>query len=151
MGIFSKKPKYALSDILKGVQYAINSAQEMLHAQQVQNLMKFWKSNDGAPVTQKVLIGERELDVPLLTLVPHSHMEMEDVEIKFKAKVGDVVSQSTVNGLSGNDTLSHTDLKMEMEGVRATDSDVMEITIRFKGKETPEGVARLTDEYNKQI
>ena len=79
MGIFSKKPKYALSDILKGVQYAINSAQEMLHAQQVQNLMKFWKSNDGAPVTQKVLIGERELDVPLLTLVPHSHMEMEDV------------------------------------------------------------------------
>lgn len=151
MGIFSKKPKYALSDILKGVQYAINSAQEMLHAQQVQNLMKFWKSNDGAPVTQKVLIGERELDVPLLTLVPHSHMEMEDVEIKFKAKVGDVVSQSTVNGLSGNDTLSHTDLKMEMEGVRATDSDVMEITIRFKGKETPEGVAHLTDEYNKQI
>ena len=113
--------------------------------------MKFWKSNDGAPVTQKVLIGERELDVPLLTLVPHSHMEMEDVEIKFKAKVGDVVSQSTVNGLSGNDTLSHTDLKMEMEGVRATDSDVMEITIRFKGKETPEEVARLTDEYNKQI
>lgn len=64
MGIFSKKPKYALSDILKGVQYAINSAQEMLHAQQVQNLMKFWKSNDGSPVTQKVLIGERELDVP---------------------------------------------------------------------------------------
>lgn len=103
MGIFSKKPKYALSDILKGVQYAINSAQEMLHAQQVQNLMKFWQSNDGSPVTQKVLIGERELDVPLLTLVPHSHMEMDDVEIKFKAKVGDVVSQSMVNGLNGDD------------------------------------------------
>lgn len=151
MGLFKKKQTFALSDILKGVQYAINSAQEMLHAQQVQNLMKFWQSNDGAPVTQKVLIGERELDVPLLTLVPHNHMEMDDVEIKFKAKVGDVVSQSMVYGLNGNDMLSHTDLKMEMEGVRVTDSDVMEITIRFKGKETPEGVARLIDEYNKQI
>lgn len=151
MGLFKKKQTFALSDILKGVQYAINSAQEMLHAQQVQNLMKFWQSNDGSPVTQKVLIGERELDVPLLTLVPHSHMEMDDVEIKFKAKVGDVVSQSMVNGLNGDDILGHTDLKMEMEGVRATDSDVMEITIRFKDKETPEGVARLTDEYNKQI
>lgn len=115
MGLF-KKQTFALSDILKGVQYAINSAQEMLHAQQVQNLMKFWQSNDGAPVTQKVLIGERELDVPLLTLVPHNHMEMDDVEIKFKAKVGDVVSQSMVYGLNGNDMLSHTDLKMEMEG-----------------------------------
>ena len=45
MGLFKKKQTFALSDILKGVQYAINSAQEMLHAQQVQNLMKFWQSN----------------------------------------------------------------------------------------------------------
>ncbi len=52
MGIFSKKPKYAFSDILKGLQYAINSEQDMLHAQQVQNLMKFWQSNDGTPVTR---------------------------------------------------------------------------------------------------
>lgn len=34
MGIFGKdKAKYAFSDILKGLQYAINSAQEMLQAQ----------------------------------------------------------------------------------------------------------------------
>lgn len=37
MGIFSKKPKYALSDILKGLHNAVNSAQEMVQAQQVQN------------------------------------------------------------------------------------------------------------------
>lgn len=151
MGLFNKKQFYALSDILKGLQYAINSAQDMLHAQQVQNLMKFWKSNDGTPVTQKVLVGDRELDVPLMTLVPHSHLEMDDVEIKFKAKVGDIASQSMSNGLKGNDNLSHADLKMEMDGIKATDDDVMEITIRFKSKETPEGVARLTDEYNKHI
>lgn len=30
MGIFSKKPKYALSDILKGLHKAVNSTQEML-------------------------------------------------------------------------------------------------------------------------
>ena len=151
MGLFGKKQSYALSDILKGLQYAINSAQDMLHAQQVQNLMKFWQSNDGTPVTQKVLIGDRELDVPLMTLVPHSHLEMDDVEIKFKAKVGNIAPQSISNGLKGDDNLSHADLKMEMDGIKATDDDVMEITIRFKSKETPEGVARLTDEYNKHI
>ena len=47
MGLFNKKQKYAFSDILKGLQYAINSAQDMLQAQQVQGLMRFWGSNSG--------------------------------------------------------------------------------------------------------
>lgn len=151
MGLFDKKQKYAFSDILKGLQYAINSAQDMLQAQQVQGLLKFWSANDGNPITQKVKIGERELDVPLMTLVPHSHLEMDDVEIKFKTRVGDIASHSVADKLRDNASLSHADLQMEMDGIKATDDDVMEITIRFKAKETPEGVSRLTDEYNKQI
>lgn len=151
MGIFNKKPQYALSDILKGLHNAVNSAQEMLQAQQVQSLAKFWQSNDGTPVSQKLKVGEREVNVPLMSLVSHSHLEMDDVEIKFKARVGDVASHAIVNKLDANNVLTHSDLQMEMDGIKATDDDVMEITIRFKQKETPEGVARLTDEYNKLI
>lgn len=151
MGIFSKRPKYALSDILKGLHNAVNSAQEMLQAQQVQNLTKFWQSDDGTPISQKLKVGDRELNVPLMSLVSHSHLEMDDVEIKFKARIGDVASHSFANKLESNNAMTHSDLQMEMEGIKATDDDVMEITIRFKQKDTPEGVARLTDEYNKQI
>lgn len=151
MGLFDKKQKYAFSDILKGLHNAVNSAQEMLQAQQVQGLLKFWSANDGNPLTQKVKIGERELDVPLMSLVSHNHLEMDDVEIKFKARIGDVASHSLADRLNDNNALTHSDLQMEMEGIKATDDDVMEITIRFKQKETPEGVARLTDEYNKLI
>ncbi len=151
MGLFDKKQKHAFSDILKGLQYAINSAQDMLQAQQVQNLMRFWNGNGGTPITQKMKIGERELDVPLMTLVPHSHLEIDDVEIKFKAKIGDIASHSVADRLQGNQSLTRADLQMDMKGIKATDDDVMEITIRFKSKETPEGVARLTDEYNKLI
>lgn len=151
MGLFDKKPRYAFSDILKGLQYAINSAQDMLQAQQVQTLMRFWSSNDGKPVSQKVKVGDRELDVPLMTLVPHSHLQIDDVEIKFKAKIGDVGARSMSDKLQNGQNLTRADLQMEMEGIRATDDDVMEITIRFKSKDMPEGVARLTDEYNKYI
>lgn len=140
-----------MSDILKGIQYAINSVQDMLHAQQVQNLLKFWQKEDGSPVTQNILIGERELEVPLMSLVPHSHLEMDNVEIKFKAKIGDVEHQSISNKHGDNEGLSLANLKMEVDGIKATDDDVMEITIHFKAKETPEWVARLTDEYNKHI
>lgn len=151
MGLFDKKKKYALSDILKGLHQAVNSTQEMLQAQQVQNLARFWQTNDGSPVSQKVKIGDREMEVPLMALVSHSHLEMDDVEIKFKARIGEVASQSLANKQDSNNALTHSDLQMEMEGIKATDDDVMEITIRFKAKETPEGVARLTDEYNKMI
>lgn len=151
MRIFSKRPKYALSDILKGLHNAVNSAQEMLQAQQVQNLTKFWQTSDGTPVSQKLKVGDRELNVPLMSLVSHSHLEMDDVEIKFKAKIGDVTTHSFPNKLKGDNAISHGDLQMEMEGIKATDDDVMEITIRFKQKDIPEGVARLTDEYNKLI
>ena len=64
MGIFSKKPKYALSDILKGLQQAVSSATSMLQAQQMQNLAKFWQTSDGTPICQKIKIGDRELNVP---------------------------------------------------------------------------------------
>lgn len=68
-----------LSDILKGLQNAVDSAQEMLQAQQVQNLTKFRQMNDGTPVSQKLKVGDRELNVPLMSLVSHSHLEMDDV------------------------------------------------------------------------
>lgn len=145
MGLFNKKPKYALSDILKGLYNAVNSAQDMLQAQQVQNLAKFWQSNDGTPVSQKLKVGDREVNVPLMSLVSHSHLEMDDVEIKFKARIGDVASHSFANKLDNYNALTHSDLQMQMDGIKATDDDVMEITIRFKQKETPEGVVRLTE------
>lgn len=151
MGLFDRKTTYAFSDILKGLQHAVNSAQEMLQVQQVQNLLKFWDSTDGNPVSQRIKIGDKDIEVPYMSLVPHNHLEMDDVEIKFKARVGDIAQHSVVNRLEGCSTLSHSEMQMEMNGIKATDNDVMEITIRFKAKETPEGIARLTDEYNKQI
>lgn len=151
MGIFVKKKIYAFSDIIRGLQQSVSGAHEMLQARQVQSLMKFWQTNDGKPLTQKIQVGDKELEVPLFTLVSQSNMEMDEVNISFKAKIGDVAMHSIADKLRNNQTLSHADLQMEMDGIKADDDDVMQINIRFKVKETPEGVARLTDEYNKQI
>ena len=151
MGIFVKKKTYAFSALIRGLQQAVSGAHEMLQARQVQSLMKFWQTNDGKPLTQKIQVGDKEMEVPLFALVSQSNMEMDEVNISFKTKIGDVAMHSIADKLHGNQTLSHADLQMEMDGIKADDDDVMQINIRFKVKETPEGVARLTDEYNKQI
>lgn len=151
MGIFVKKKRYAFSDIIRGLQQAVSGAHEMLQARQVQSLMKFWQTNDGKPLTQKIIVGDKEIEVPLFALVSQNNMEMDEVNISFKAKVGDVAMHSITDKLHNNQSLSHADLQVEMDGIKADDDDVMQINIRFKMKETPEGVARLMDEYNKQI
>ncbi|ADV43798.1 RteC domain-containing protein [Bacteroides helcogenes] len=79
MGIFSKKPRYALSEILKGLQQAVSSATSMLQAQQMDNLSHFW-TKDGRLVTKRVQIGGRELEVPIMTLVSHNNLVMDDLE-----------------------------------------------------------------------
>ena len=149
MRIFDKKTHYSFADILKGLQHAVNSAQDMLQGQQVQNLTRFLNTTDGTPVSRKVKLGDREVDVPLMSLVPQCHLAMEDIEIRFNAKVGDIAS-GALQTINGND-ISHADLKVVLEGVRAKDDDVLQITVRFKQQQTTEGLSRLMDEYNKLI
>ena len=145
-----RKQTYPLSDILKGLQQAINSSQEILQVQQLQNLSKFW-TPEGEPLVQEIKVNEKEMSVPLITLLPHNNLVMDDVEIKFNTKVGGIVSESSLDQFNSNDTLTHANLKMEMEGIKADAEDVMSITIKFKTNETSEGMARLIDEYNKKI
>lgn len=150
MGIFSKKPKYALSDILKGLQQAVSSATSMLQAQQMDNLSHFW-TKDGRLVTKKVQIGGRELEVPIMALVSHNNLVMDDIEIKFKARIGDVSSHSIPNVLDANNAVSYAELQVDM-GDNKTDVDgMMEITVHFKIKDTLDGINRLTGECNKLI
>lgn len=144
------KPAYAFADILRGLQNAVSGAQDMLQEYQLHNLSAFW-SADGKPVSQKVELGDKTVDVPLLTLVPHSQLAMEDVVVRFKTRIGAVASNELQGMLKGANSVSSADLQVEMEGIGSGDTDVMDVTIRFKTKDTPEAVARLMDEYNKLI
>ena len=150
MGIFSKKPKYALSDILKGLQQAVSSATSMLQAQQMDNLSHFW-TKDGWPITKKVQIGERELEVPIMALVSHNNLVMDDIEIKFKARIGDVSSHSIPNVLEANNAVSYAELQVDMGDNKPDVDGMMEITVHFKIKDTLDGINRLTGECNKLI
>lgn len=146
MGLFSKRPKYALSDILKGLQDAVNGVQEMLQAQQVQNLKKFWRETDGSPVCQKVKIGDKEIDVPLVSLVSHNRLEMEEVEVTLKARIADVEAHSIVNRLNGMNSVSYAGLQVELDDLKDTESDIIDITVRFKLKDGSDGACGLDNQ-----
>lgn len=150
MGIFSKKTTFDFSEILKGLQQAVSSVTDMLQAQQMDNLTHFW-TKDGKPVTKNMQIGDRNLEVPLMVLVPHNNLMMDDVEVKFKARISDVSSHSIPNTLKANNVLAYAELQVNMDDIKADADNVVEITVHFKVKDNTEGVNRLLYECNKLI
>lgn len=154
-----EKSAVSFSDILTGLQNAISGVQGMLQSSQLQNLSNFWE-RDGKPVSQPVKFADRTVDVPLVTLVPHSQLAMDTVEIKFSTRVSSIVSNTPADTLTndkfagsfdGSNFLSQADFQVAMDGVRADGENVMQVSIVFKIKDTPEAVSRLVDEYNKSI
>lgn len=149
----------AFADILTGLQNAISQVQDMLQNAQLQNLSNFWQP-DGQPISQTIQLGDKTVNVPLMTLVPHSQLAMDTVRIRFSTRVSSVVAEKTddllkagnlMGSANSSDSLSHADLQVAMDGVKAEGADVMDVSITFKIKDTPEAVPRLMDEYNKRI
>lgn len=121
----------------------------MLQAQQVTNVTRMLQGENGKPVTQKVTVAGREMELPLMAILPQGHLAMEDVEIKFSAKVSDVAAD-VMKSLRGQE-IPHADLGVILEGVKASAGDTMQITLRFRQQPPTEGLSRLLDEYNKLI
>ena len=153
-----RKNGISFGAVLTGLQDAVGQVQEMLQNRQLQNLANFWEA-DGKPVSQAVQVGNEIVDVPLLTLVPHSQLAMDSVKVDFSIRVNEVVPESSDDLLkgcraekaNGPVVLSHAGLQMAMDGVKKDGEDVMQVSITFKVKETPEAVSRLMDEYNKHL
>lgn len=168
MGIFNKKkkeedtdniPTNSFTDIMNGLQYAVNSAQDILQNHQLQSLTRlFSTTNDGngkSFVSQQIKLGDRVVDVPLIALISHHYLAMDNVEIKFKAKVGSVESQNVLkNELTDNMLMSspnQANLQMQMSGIKPDANDVMEVSVNFKVQETPESISRIIDDFVKNI
>lgn len=45
------------------------------------------------------MVGDKTIDIPLIALISHHYLAMDNVQIKFKAKVGSVESQIPENNL----------------------------------------------------
>lgn len=144
------KNSFSLSEIIKGLQHAVSSASDILKAQQLETLSNYW-DEQGKPLTKTVYIADRQVQIPLIALVPHGALVMETIEMKFNAEIGNFTHEFFKNPLTGTKQITHTDLLMNMSGVKADAQDKMEISIQFKIKDPTEGLLRLLDEYNKQI
>lgn len=145
--MFGKKQLHSFADVVRGLQDAVCSAHDALISHRLRSLERFW--NGTVPLTKKVTVGGAETEIPLLSVLPQTHMEMEDVEIAFNARI-EAINQEMATNINGADE-THSDIMVSLEDVKHNDPHAMQVRIRFKCHQPEEGLRRLTDQYDKLI
>lgn len=70
------------------------------------------------------MVGDKTIDIPLIALISHHYLAMDNVQIKFKAKVGSVESQIPENNLLLSSP-QRANLQMQMSNIKPDADDVM--------------------------
>lgn len=145
--------RQTFSDLMRGLQYSVNAAQQVLERHHLYLLQKYIK--DGVPMTQRVRLNDQKIvDIPLLAYMNQGALGIDEIELDFAAKI----DASTVKRMNEPPAASQEKeffVERSCFEMNFTPSeregDVMRVKIKFKNRELPEGVARLIDELNKEI
>ncbi|TCO09844.1 uncharacterized protein DUF2589 [Natronoflexus pectinivorans] len=149
MVFWKSKPsnKHTLSDIMRGMQHSVNTAQEIL-AKHYVNLMEKFFDDEGKPVTRTVFLPDnRSIEVPVISLMNQHSLYVDELEIDFKAQINGVALK---NLREGKEDVDRASFAIDFTPSDRSDNAVS-VKIKFKSCQKPEGVSRIVDEFDKTI
>lgn len=163
----------SFSDLIGSIQDAFFAVNELSEQQHLEMLEKYFDKDD-KPKIMKVNypyfdesgeVSYKELEIPLLCLVPVSSLKINEVDIDFKVKLSGKVKLKEGNRrktylekreedlvcASGDppDENEGRGLGFVPEYRKSKDGSYADISLKFRAEEAPEGLIRLRDELIK--
>lgn len=149
----AEKNKETLSDIVRGVQYAINSATDAISQHYVKYLDTFFEEQEDGQFKAKTLNltldDDHKMEVPVISLTPQSGLHLK----KLKMKMGLEISESQVKEINDE---GHKRSKFKVQ-MASNDTSVkrkgkiVDIEMEFEAEDPPEGVMKVLDYYTNTI
>ncbi len=167
-----------LSQVIRGMQHAVNEAQRTLEVHHLKSLLRFFYA-DGEPKSVDLhLGGTKHIDIPLVTLANHSSLKIDELEMEFKAKIQEVTvenldelkdivaNQETSQESDREEMVKKEDMQGDHTGAEegsatfgigfspapaGQESNMISVRIKFMSAGQPEGLSRIVDEYNKLV
>ncbi len=148
-----------LSDVIKGMQKAVNDAQKTLETHHLNSLRQFFHE-DGEPKTLELHLSENNyLEIPVLSIASHNNLIIDRLSMEFDAKIEQVEAKDVEDALeslsngeggdSGEETERSAKFAIGFSG--EPNSNSVKVKIEFRSTERAEGLSRILDEYNKLI
>ena len=140
-----------LDHLTKGLYDAVVQAQSLAESQHIESLGKYL-DEDGNPKCVEMVISGQKVNVPLLTLAPHSTIKIKeltmDLKVKLnnfgkrKSRLGGGIFRKKDAGAIGADLGS---------SILTTRNNYANLKITFEGCDPPEGIVRLNNNLIKEI
>lgn len=160
MAFWNKDSKntQALSDLIRGLQHSVNAAMEMIETRNIELLGRYF-TEDGVPLRKRIWVDKKSaVDVPLISIVNPSTVNIKEVEMDFYVNVLDVdLKQKEAQAgfkkgdedINFDNRLRRSKLEVSFDG--KNNQSRMHVKIKFEAAPIPEGLSRIVDEYNKTI
>ena len=141
-----------LDDLFKGIYRSVVEAQNAIEQHYLGEVTEDYFEKDGSPKMVKVqLPGSegimREVLIPAITLVPHNGLSIDEVSIKMKVKLSTSEDAPETKGSKVSRVRQIISDFSNREGGK----ELATITVKFKGGDPPEGLARIKDNLIKLI
>ena len=141
-----------LDDIFQSIYSSVVEAQNTIEKHYLGEITEDYFEEDGTPKMVVVkLPGQdgklQEVHIPAITLVPHSGIAIDEVSVEMKVKLSSGENDKERKGnKQGKLRKIITDFSNREGG-----KELATISVKFKGREAPEGLARIKDNLIKFI
>ncbi|RGB68795.1 MULTISPECIES: DUF2589 domain-containing protein [Oscillospiraceae] len=137
-----------LADIVRGIQYCVNSASEIVDRQYVAQLDQYFEN--GRPLVYPVELPDgSRMELPLFTLMNHSALALDKMKVSMTVGVDEVNTKSTDVPIANNENfkLERASFQVRMGApAKKNGGQGVRLEMTFKAGEQPEAVARLAEQ-----
>lgn len=158
---WKKKPAgksgITLSDVIRGLQFCVNSSAEIMEQHYLTALDKYIDEKTQAPLTRRLQIKDGyAIDVPLICLSDHHSLYLDELEVKLSVNLRDIALKETAAPVNGGEkpfTIDRGSFSVELGGA-AQDGDgnsMMDVTMKFKATQPPEALARIIEKLDNAV
>lgn len=143
-----------LSDIIRGIQFCVNSSIEILERHFVTQVDKYI-DEDNKALTKTIKINDKyALDVPLFCMSNHSALVLDEMEVRMKVNLKDFKIKE-LEGISGKDDenfyVTRSSFDVDTNNCSKNDADNIDICMKFKSGDPPEAVSRISEKLTNAI
>ena len=141
-----------LDDIFQSIYSSVVEAQNTIEQHYLGEITEDYFEEDGTPKMVVVKLPSQdgklqEVHIPAITLVPHSGIAIDEVSVEMKVKLSSGEDDKERKGnKQGKLRKIITDFSNREGG-----KELATISVKFKGREAPEGLARIKDNLIKFI
>ena len=141
-----------LDDIFQSIYSSVVEAQNTIEQHYLGEITEDYFEEDGTPKMVVVKLPSQdgklqEVHIPAITLVPHSGIAIDEVSVEMKVKLSSGEDEKERKGnKQGKLRKIITDFSNREGG-----KELATISVKFKGREAPEGLARIKDNLIKFI